>query len=60
MPLDLPFVTYDQKSYFHRLNASTFAKELKPTGYYWIAMAYCLATEHMVYEPPPGYTDRRT
>ena len=57
MPLDLPFVTYDHESHFHGLNASTFVKKLKPTGYYWIAMAYCLAIEHMVYDPPPRYTD---
>jgi len=57
MPLDLPFVTYDHDSPFHRLNAVRFVKELKPTGYHWIAMAYCLAIEHIVYEPPPAYTD---
>ena len=57
MPLDLPFVTYDHDSPSHRLNAVRFVKELKPTGYHWIAMAYCLAIEHMVYEPPPAYTD---
>jgi len=57
MPLDLPFVTYDQDSQFHRHNAIRFVKKLKPTGYYWIAMADCLAVEHMVYDPPPEYTD---
>ena len=57
MPLDLPFMTYDHESQFHRLNAITFVKKFKLTGYYWIAMAYCLAIEPMVYDPPPGYTD---
>ena len=57
MPLDLPFVTYEQDSQFHRHNAIRFVKKLKPTGYYWIAMADCLAVEHMVYDPPPEYTD---
>jgi len=57
MPLDLLFVTYDYDSPSYRLNAVRFVKELKPTGYHWIAMAYCLAIEHMVYEPPPAYTD---
>ncbi len=57
MPLDLPFVTYDHESPSHRLNAVKFVKKLKPTGYHWIAMAYCLAIEHKVYDPPPAYVD---
>ena len=57
MPLDLPFVTYDHVNQFHRLNAVTFVKKIKPTGYHWIAMAYCLAIEHRVYDPPPAYAD---
>lgn len=56
-PLDLTFVTYDQKNPFHRLNALRFVQLLQPTGYYWIAMAYCLAIEHRNYDPPPVYTD---
>ena len=57
MPLDLPFVTYDHENQFHRLNAVNFMKEIKSTGHYWIAMAYCLAIEHRVYDPPPAYVD---
>lgn len=57
LPLDLPFVTYDHESQFHRLNAVNFMKKIKPTGYHWIAMAYCLAIEHRVYDPPPAYVD---
>ena len=57
MPLDLPFVTYDHGNQFHRLNAINFMKKIKPTGHYWIAMAYCLAIEHRVYDPPPAYVD---
>ena len=57
MPLDLPFVTYDHESPSHRLNALKFVKKLKPTGYHWIAMAYCLAIEHKVYDPPPAYAN---
>ncbi|KAL2038392.1 hypothetical protein N7G274_008731 [Stereocaulon virgatum] len=57
MPLDLPFVTYDHESPSHRLNAVKFVKKLNPTGYYWIATAYCLAIEHSAYDPPPAYVD---
>ena len=57
MPLDLPFVIYDHESPSHRLNALNFVTKLKPTGYHWIAMAYCLAIEHKVYDPPPAYVD---
>lgn len=57
MPLNLLFVTYNHESPSHRLNAVRFIKKLKPTRYYWIAMAYCLIIEHMVYDPPPVYTD---
>ena len=57
LPLDLPFVTYDHESPSHRLNAVKFVKKLKSTGYHWIAMAYCLAIEHKVYDPPPAYVD---
>jgi hypothetical protein len=57
MPLDLPFVTYDHESPSHRLNAVKFVKKLNPTGYYWIATAYCLAIEHSAYDPPPAYID---
>ena len=57
LPLDLPFVTYDHESSSHRLNAFKFVKNLKPTGYHWIAMAYCLAIEHKDYDPPPAYVD---
>ena len=56
-PLDLPFVTYDHKNQFHRLNAINFMKKIKPTGHHWIAMAYCLAIEHKVYNPPPAYVN---
>ena len=57
VPLDLPFVTYDHENQFHRLNAVNFMKKIKPTGHRWIAMAYCLAIEHRVYDPPPAYVD---
>lgn len=57
LPLDLPFVTYNHESPSHRLNAVKFVKKLKPTGYHWIAMAYCLAIEYKVYDPPPAYVD---
>lgn len=57
MPLDLPFVTYDYESPSHPLNAVKFIKKLKPTGHYWISMAYCLSIEHKVYDPPPVYAD---
>ena len=57
MPLAFPFVTYDHESHFHRLNVSTFVKNLRTTEYYWIAIAYCPATEYMVYDPPPRYID---
>lgn len=57
MSLDLPFVTYDHNSPSHRLNAVRFVKKLKPTGYHWIPMAYCLAIEHMVCDPSSAYTD---
>ncbi|MCJ1425255.1 hypothetical protein MMC29_003143 [Sticta canariensis] len=57
MPLDLLFVTYDHESLSHRLNAVKFVKNLNPTGYYWIAMAYCLAIEYRFYDPPPAYVD---
>ena len=57
MPLDLPFVTYDHESPSHRFNTAKFGKKLRPTGYYWIAMAYCLAIEHKPYDPPPAYVD---
>lgn len=59
MSLDLPFMTYDHESQFQRLNAITFVKKIKLTGYYWIAMAYCLAVEPLVYDPPPGYIDEQ-
>lgn len=57
LPLDLSFVTYSHESPSHRLNAVKFVKKLKPTGYHWIAMAYCLAIEYKVYDPPPAYVD---
>ena len=57
MSLDLPFVTYDHESPSHRLNALKFVKKFKPTGYHWIAMAYCLAIEHKVYDPPSAYAN---
>ena len=57
MPLDLPFVTYDHENLLHRLNAVNFVKKTKPAGHHWIAMAYCLAIEHRVYDPPPAYVD---
>jgi len=57
IPLDLPFVIYDYKSLAHRLNAVEFMKRLKPTGFYWIAMAYYLAIEYTVYDPPSTYVD---
>ncbi len=57
MPLDIPFMIYDHDNHLHRLNATIFLKWLRPTVYYWIAMAYSLAVEHMVYDPPPEYTD---
>ena len=57
IPLDLPFVIYDYKSPAHRLNTVEFVKRLKPTGFYWIAMAYCLAIEYTIYDPPPTYVD---
>ena len=57
MPLDLPFVIYDRESPFYRLNAVTFIKKLKPTGYIWIATAFCLAIEHKVYNLPPMYAN---
>ena len=56
-PLDFPFVTYDQESPIHRLNALKFVQLLQPIGHYWIAMAYCLAIEHRTYDPPPVYED---
>ena len=57
LPLDLPFVTYDHGNQFHRLNAINFMKKIKSTGHHWIAMAYCLAIEHRVYDPPPAYVN---
>ena len=60
MPLDLPFVTYDHGSSSHHLNAVEFVRKLKPTGYYWIGMAYCLAIEQKVYDPPPAYINRQS
>ena len=57
MPLDLLFVTYDHENQFHRLSAVNFMKKIKPTGHNWIVMAYCLAIEHKVYDPPPAYFD---
>ena len=57
MSLDLPFVTYDYGNQFYRLNAINFMKKIKPTGYHWIAMAYCLAIEYRVYDSPPAYVD---
>ena len=57
MPLDLPFVTYDHENQFHRPNAIIFMKKIKPTGHHWITMAYCLAIEHRVCDPPPAYVD---
>ncbi len=57
MSLDRAFVTYDHKSPSHRLNVVKFVKKLKSTRYYWIAMAYCLAIEHKIYDPPLAYVD---
>lgn len=57
MPLNIPFMLYNRDNYDHRLNATAFLKWLRPTAYYWIAMAYSLAIDSMVYDPPPIYTD---
>ena len=57
MLLDIPFVICDRDSPAHRLNAIRFVEILKSFGYHWNAMACCLAIEHMVYNPPPAYTD---
>ena len=45
MPSDTAFTLYNQNLPYHRQNATAFVKRLKTTGYYWIAMAYCLAIE---------------
>lgn len=57
MSLDLPFVTYDHENLLRRLNAVNLVKRIKPTGYHWIAMAYCPAIEHRFYDSPPAYVD---
>lgn len=53
----MPFMIYDYDSHFHQLNETAFLKRLRPTAHNWIAMAYSLAFEHVVYKPPPGYTE---
>lgn len=55
--IDMPFMMYDHDSHFHQLNATAFLKRLRPTAHNWIAIAYSLAVEHVVYEPPPRYTE---
>ncbi len=45
MPSEMPLVLYNHEIVYHRQNAETFAKKLKISGHYWIAMAYCLAVE---------------
>ncbi len=56
VPPDAPFTTYDHESHLHQLNAVAFLKDIRPTGHYWIGMAYCLATEQVVGDAPPRYT----
>ena len=57
MNLDAPFMTYEHGCASHELNAMAFSKRILPTGYYWIAMAYCLAIEPIDYKAPPTYSD---
>lgn len=45
MPSEMPLVLYNDEIVHHRRNAETFAKKLKISGHYWIAMAYCLAVK---------------
>ncbi|KAK3169320.1 hypothetical protein OEA41_008703 [Lepraria neglecta] len=58
IPLNSPFTTYDHGSQLHQLNSFTFLRKIRPTGHYWISMAYCLATEQVVEDAPPSYTIR--
>lgn len=50
------FTTYNHGSHVHQLNALTFLRKIRPTGHYWISMAYCLATEQVVEDAPPRYS----
>lgn len=43
IPLDAPMVLYDHGLPYHQQNASAVVKKLKPSGYYWVAMAFSLA-----------------
>jgi len=52
-----PFAVYHPENYTHRLNAAAVRRKIKPTGYYWIAMAYCLATEQVIDDCLPKYAD---
>jgi hypothetical protein len=54
--LTSPFTTYNHGSQLHQRNSLTFLRRIRPTGHYWISMAYCLATEQVVEDAPPSYT----
>ena len=55
--LDSLFMTYEHGRLSHEHNNIVFLKRLEPSLYRWIAMAYSLAIEPVVYEPPPRYPD---
>ncbi|KAL9127042.1 MAG: hypothetical protein Q9217_004006 [Psora testacea] len=52
-----PFMTYDHENHLQQLNALAFLRKLRPNGHYWISMAYCLASEPVVGDTPPRYTE---
>ena len=55
MTIDVPFATFDHSNPFHKSNAAALLGRIKPVGYHWIAMAYCLAIEHD--DNPPAYVE---
>lgn len=54
---DSPFAIYHPENDTHQINAAALRKRIKPTGHYWIAMAYCLATEQLINDCLPRYAD---
>ena len=54
------FEVYKHNCHSHQRNSAAFIQRIKPIGHYWIAMAYCLAIEPVVNEPPPSYNELYT
>jgi len=52
LSVNSPFTMFNHNDDVHRCNAAALLRMIKPTGHYWIAMAYCLATEDVLDSPP--------